>query len=112
MAKSRNHGDMEICTGWNRHKMDPAPGSGRKVQFGIPVYWRCDRCHTERVDVYSVTGKKISQKYYRPDDYQEHLEDVRLESPEEKRVRAFKIMRQKPAKRSPRKGNLRLVRTA
>jgi len=111
MAKSRNHGEMEVCTGWNRHKMSSLPGSGRKVQFGIPVYWRCDRCGTERVDVYSVTGKKISQKYYRPDDYQEHLADVRLESAEEKRVRAFQVMRS-PAKKPGRKGTLRLVRTA
>lgn len=108
----RNDGEMEVCTGWNRHKMDTAPGSGRKVQFGIPVYWRCDRCGTERVDVYSVTGKKISQKYYRPDDYQEHLETVRLESPEAKRVRAFQAMRQTPTKRSRKRGNLQLVRSA
>lgn len=108
----RNDGEMEVCTGWGRHKMDSLPGSGRKVQFGIPVYWRCDRCGTELVEIFSVTGKRIGRKYYRPDDYQEHLATVRLESREEKRLRAFQAMRSQPTKRSRKRGNLRLVKSA
>jgi hypothetical protein len=85
--------EMEICTGFNRHQMDPLPGSGRKVQFGVPVYWRCDRCGTERTDIYAVTGARISQTYWRPDDYKEHLADVQGLSKEARVQRAFKVMR-------------------